>query len=125
MADDRPISVDEETDKGGAHAGVIVVALCRSEHSAIGEMNAGAQPISQKGQFGVDTVRPRQIGVILGATDEATQRFERQLRRHLTGIMTTHAIGDGEQADLRCNQPCIFVDRSYWSDLGLGVRSQH
>ena len=125
VADNRAIAVHEQTDKGRAHAGVVVVTLRRAEHAAIREMNARAQAIGQKCQFRIHPVRPREIGVILGSTDEAAQGFECQLRCHFTRVMTAHAIGNGKQADVRRNQPCIFVDRSYWSGLGLGVSSQH
>src|SRR5262245_66472116 len=38
VADNRVISVDDETDKGGTHAGGIVVAFRRSEHTAFREV---------------------------------------------------------------------------------------
>ena len=125
VPDHRAVAVDEQADKGRAHAGVVVVAFRRAEHAAIREMNARAQTVGQERQLRVDAVRPREIGVALGSTDEAAQRLERQLRRHFTGVVAAHAVGDGEQADLGRNQPGVFVDRSYWSGFGLGVSSQH
>jgi hypothetical protein len=68
---------------------------------AVRQPHRRRQPVEIDGILDLDPKRPRDVRGYRALGNEAANGLDRQVRRHFAGIVSTHAVGDHEQAKFR------------------------
>jgi hypothetical protein len=118
-------AIGHRRDHRRAHAGVLGMLLGRAIDAAVGDFEAGHQPIGRERQRRVDPERPGDVLRCGALRDEGSQRIDGELRGDLAGVVAAHPIRDDDQAERRVPQDRVFVDRAHGAGMRARADRQH
>ncbi len=82
------------------------------------KVDGGSQPVGVVGNGRIDAVGPGLLLVFARPPYESDDGFDGESRRHFTGGVTPHAVGDDEQPEIFVDEDRIFVRAPYRAAIG-------
>src|SRR5262245_49798743 len=109
VRDGDAVVADEHADDRGAHAAVVVAAFRGAEDAAVRGVHRGPQAIAVKRERLVETVRPREVGVVGRSMNEALQCFDGEPRRDFTGTVSAHPVCHSKETKFRVGDELVLI----------------
>ena len=107
----------ENADERRAHAALFGFALGCFVDAQVRELDAGDQSIFFVALRSIHLVGPGALGIVLCLREELLHRIDSHLRCDFARSMTTHSIGNDEQAILRHDREVVLVMVAFATDV--------